>query len=191
MYQQQVEPEHGYTTYIMRSLRSPPAHKVPKHLGKLEIERKKFEKIKFLNHCIARAIQELQDGWSSKDLTSAVSFFCQFHATGGDWNRNTDIRLDGRLITNANIKVFITGWQNPLKLHTSLPALGPHVCRPGDGNDDVVDGNEVGGVVVVDDDYGDHHVDKAMHNGNIFSTTTTTTTIPMCLECKINIFSIN
>ena len=38
MYQQQVDPEHGYTTYIMRSLRSPPAQKVPKQLAKLEIE---------------------------------------------------------------------------------------------------------------------------------------------------------
>ena len=40
MYQQQVGPEHGYTTYIMRSLRSPPAHKVSKQLGKIEIKKK-------------------------------------------------------------------------------------------------------------------------------------------------------
>lgn len=134
MYQQQVEPEHGYTTYIMRSLRSPPAQQVSKQLGKMEIERtnfekitflyhcialqkvskqlgkmeikrKNFEKITFLHHCIAWEIQELQDGWSSKDLTSAVSFFCQFHATGGYWNRNTDIRFHGKSITNAK-KMF-------------------------------------------------------------------------------------
>ena len=110
----------------------------------------------------------------------------------GIGNRNTDIRLDGRSTTNVSIIVFITGWQYPLKLHTSLPALGPHRCRPGDGNDDVVDGKEDSGVVVVDDDYGDHHVDKAMHNGNIFySTTTTTTTIPLYIECKINTVSIS
>ena len=41
MYQQQVEPEHGYTTYIMRSLRSPPAQQVSKQLGKMEIKIKK------------------------------------------------------------------------------------------------------------------------------------------------------
>ena len=46
MYQQQVGPEHGYTTYIMRSLRSPPAQKVSKQLGKLEIK-KKFRKSHF------------------------------------------------------------------------------------------------------------------------------------------------
>ena len=123
-----------------------------------------------------------------------MSSFCQFYATGviGIGNRNTDIRLDGRSTTNVSIIVFITGWQYPLKLHTSLPALRPHRCRPGDGNDDVVDGKEDSGVVVVDDDYGDHHVDKAMHNGNIFySTTTTTTTIPLYLECKINTVSIS
>ena len=129
----------------------------------------------------------MQDGWSSKDLTSAVSSFCQFYATGGDWNRNTDIRFDGRSITNATIKVFMTGRQNPLNHHTSLPALGPYRCRPGDGNDDAVDDNE-DGAVVIDADYGDHHVDKAMHNGNIFSTITTTTAIPQYLECKVNMF---
>ena len=104
-----------------------------------------------------------------------MSFFCQFYAKGGDWNRNTDIRFDGRSITNAKIKVFITGRQNSLKLHTSLPALGPRRCRPGDGNDDVVDGIKDGGVVVVDDDYGDYHVYKAMRDGKIVCTKTTTT----------------
>ena len=86
----------------------------------------------------------------------------------------------------------MTGRPNPRKIPPPLPALRPHRCRPGDGNDDVVDGNEDGAVVIVDDDYGDHHVDKAMHNGNIFySTTTTTTTIPLYLECKINTVSIS
>ena len=104
-----------------------------------------------------------------------MSFFCQFYATRGDLNGNTDFRFDGRSITNANIKVSITGRQNPLKLHTSLPALRPHRCRPGDGNDDVADGIKDGGVVVVDEDYGDYHVYKAMRDGKIVCTKTTTT----------------
>lgn len=97
MYQQQVGPEHGYTTYIMRSLRSPPAQKVPTQLGKLEI------KIwKLLKSHISVIMQELQDGWSPKDLTSAVSSLCQF-CTHRTLVRNTKIHIDRISITNETI----------------------------------------------------------------------------------------
>ena len=90
MYHQQVDPEHGYTTYIMRSLRSPPAQKVPTQLGKLEI------KIwKLLKSHISVIMQELQDGWSPKDLTSAVSSLCQF-CTHTTIVRNTNILMGYR-----------------------------------------------------------------------------------------------
>ena len=97
MYQQQVGPEHGYTTYIMRSLRSPPAHKVPTQLGKLEIKILKLSE----SH-ISVLMQELQDGWSPKDLTSAVSSLCQFF-THRTIVRNTKIHIDGISIKNVTM----------------------------------------------------------------------------------------
>ena len=69
------------------------------------------------------------------------------------------------------------GRPNPRKIHPPLPALRPHRCRPGDDGDidgdddgddgvvedgDVIDGNEDGGVFVVNDNSDDHHVDKAI-----------------------------
>ena len=49
-----------------------------------------------------------------------------------------------------NLQILMTGRQNPLKSHPSLPALRPLRCRPGYGNGDIVGGNEDGGDVKLD-----------------------------------------